>query len=43
MSEIIVLDNHLWLWLVNSNFEQFPPSWLDRFELADRQRPLLIA
>ena len=36
MSEIIVLDTHLWLWLVNSNFEQFPSSWRDRFELADR-------
>jgi PIN domain nuclease of toxin-antitoxin system len=34
MSEIIVLDTHIWLWLINSNFDQFPSSWLDRFELA---------
>jgi len=36
MSEIIVLDTHIWLWLVNANFEQFPSSWLTQFELADR-------
>jgi PIN domain nuclease of toxin-antitoxin system len=35
MSEIIVLDTHIWLWLINSNFEQFSSSWLERFELAD--------
>ena len=35
MSEIIVLDTHIWLWLINSNFDQFPSSWLERFELAD--------
>ena len=34
MSEIIVLDTHIWLWLINSNFDQFPSSWLERFELA---------
>ncbi|MEA5487202.1 MULTISPECIES: type II toxin-antitoxin system VapC family toxin [Pseudanabaena] len=32
MSEIIVLDTHIWLWLINSNFDQFPSSWLERFE-----------
>ena len=36
MSEIIVLDTHIWLWLINSNFDQFPSSWLERFELAHR-------
>ena len=35
MSEIIVLDTHIWLWLINSNFDQFPSSWLERFELAE--------
>ncbi len=35
MSEIIVLDTHIWLWLINSNFDQFPLSWLERFELAE--------
>ncbi len=36
MSEIIVLDTHIWLWLINSNFDQFPSSWLERFEVADQ-------
>jgi len=36
MPEIIVLDTHIWLWLINSNFDQFPASWLERFQLADR-------
>jgi PIN domain nuclease of toxin-antitoxin system len=36
MSEIIVLDTHIWLWLINANFEQFPSSWLTQFESADR-------
>ena len=35
MSEIIVLDTHIWFWLINSDFERFPSSWLERFELAD--------
>jgi PIN domain nuclease of toxin-antitoxin system len=35
MSEIIVLDTHIWLWLINSDFDRFPPSWLQRFELAE--------
>ena len=36
MLEIIVLDTHIWLWLINSNFDQFPASWLESFQLADR-------
>jgi PIN domain nuclease of toxin-antitoxin system len=36
MSEIIVLDTHIWIWLINSNLDQFPSSWLERFEIADR-------
>ncbi len=36
MSEIIVLDTHIWLWLINSDFDQFPSSWLERFEIADQ-------
>jgi len=35
MSEIIVLDTHIWLWLINSDFDRFPTSWLERFELAE--------
>ncbi|WP_088889977.1 type II toxin-antitoxin system VapC family toxin [Leptolyngbya ohadii] len=36
MSEIIVLDTHIWLWLINGNLDQFPIEWCDRVELADR-------
>ena len=35
MSEIIVLDTHIWFWLINSDFDRFPTSWLERFELAE--------
>lgn len=36
MSEIIVLDTHIWLWLINANFDQFPTGWRDRVESAER-------
>lgn len=36
MSEIVVLATHIWLWLVNANFDCFPSSWLPQFEQADR-------
>lgn len=36
MPEVIVLDTHLWLWLVNANFDRFPVDWRDQIELATR-------
>lgn len=36
MSEVIMLDTHIWLWLINANFERFPAHWRDRIEAADR-------
>ena len=36
MSEVIVLDTHIWLWLVNANFAEFPDHWRDRIESAAR-------
>jgi PIN domain nuclease of toxin-antitoxin system len=36
MSEIIVLDTHIWLWLINANFDQFPSRWRDSIESATR-------
>ena len=36
MSEVILLDTHIWLWLINGNFEKFPSQWLDKIESADR-------
>jgi len=35
MSEIIVLDTHIWLWYINGNDEQLPAGWLTRIESAD--------
>lgn len=35
MSEVIVLDTHIWLWLINGNFDRFTEHWLEKFELAE--------
>ncbi|GCA75582.1 ribonuclease VapC22 [Microcystis aeruginosa NIES-2520] len=35
MSEVIVLDTHIWLWLINGNFDRFPDHWLEKLELAE--------
>jgi PIN domain nuclease of toxin-antitoxin system len=35
MSEIIVLDTHIWVWLINGDFDKFPASWIEQFELAE--------
>lgn len=36
MSEIIILDTHIWLWYINENFDQFPEHWVDQIQQADR-------
>jgi PIN domain nuclease of toxin-antitoxin system len=36
MPEVIILDTHIWLWLINANFEKFPSYWRDQIESADR-------
>lgn len=36
MPEVIVLDTHVWLWLVNGNFENLPEHWLSELEAASR-------
>ncbi len=36
MSEIIVLDTHVWLWYVNGNCERYPPAWVERIATATR-------
>jgi len=42
MSEIIVLDTHIWLWYINGNDEQLPAGWLTRIESADTLRPHIV-
>ena len=34
MSEVIVLDTHIWLWFINGNLDRFPSHWLDKIEAA---------
>lgn len=36
MSEVIVLDTHIWLWFINSNLDKFPSHWLPQIEVASR-------
>ncbi len=36
MSEVIVLDTHVWLWLVNGNFDNLPGPWRSQIESASR-------
>jgi PIN domain nuclease of toxin-antitoxin system len=36
MSEVIVLDTHIWFWFVNQEFARFPSAWRDQIEWADR-------
>lgn len=36
MSEVIVLDTHMWIWFVNLAFENFPSEWKERIETASR-------
>ena len=34
MSEIILLDTHIWFWFINQEFERFPNAWCDLIETA---------
>ena len=36
MSEIIVLDTHIWLWFVNNDINKIPQGWLERIEHAQK-------
>lgn len=35
MSEIIVLDTHIWLWYINGDFDKFPEHWQQQIRLAN--------
>ncbi|USR91246.1 PIN domain-containing protein [Phormidium yuhuli AB48] len=34
MPKIIVLDSHIWVWLIHGYFDRFPNHWLDQFQSA---------
>lgn len=36
MSEMIVLDTHIWIWLINGNLQKIPELWLEQIETAER-------
>ncbi len=36
MSEMIVLDTHIWFWWINKEHHRFSASWLTRIENADK-------
>ncbi len=35
MSEVIVLDTHIWFWFVTQEFERFPIHWRQAIETAE--------
>ncbi|MEH2359955.1 type II toxin-antitoxin system VapC family toxin [Nostoc sp.] len=36
MSQVIVLDTHIWIWFVTQEFELFPSDWREAIETADQ-------
>jgi PIN domain nuclease of toxin-antitoxin system len=36
MSEIIVLDTHIWFWLICEDWNRFPASWREEIESAQQ-------
>ncbi len=36
MPEVIVLDTHIWIWLINQEFNRFPESWREIIETAEQ-------
>ena len=36
MSQIIVLDTHIWFWLATQDWKKFPAAWREEIETAER-------
>ncbi len=36
MPKVIVLDTHIWFWLINQEYERFPERWRDEIKLSER-------
>jgi PIN domain nuclease of toxin-antitoxin system len=36
MSQVIVLDTHIWFWLMTQEFERFPSHWQDIIATAEQ-------
>ncbi len=35
MSEMVILDTHIWFWLINESFERFPSQWVEQIQQSD--------
>jgi PIN domain nuclease of toxin-antitoxin system len=36
MSQVIILDTHIWVWFMTQEFERFPAHWQAAIETADQ-------
>lgn len=36
MPEMIVLDTHIWFWVITQEFERFPEAWREQIETAEQ-------
>jgi PIN domain nuclease of toxin-antitoxin system len=36
MSQVIILDTHIWIWFVTQEFSRFPNHWRDAIETAEQ-------
>lgn len=36
MSEVIILDTHIWFWLINQEFSRFPSHWRKAIDNAEQ-------
>jgi PIN domain nuclease of toxin-antitoxin system len=36
MSQVIVLDTHIWFWLVSQDWNKFPTKWREEIETAEQ-------
>ncbi|MDF5717935.1 MAG: PIN domain-containing protein [Rhizonema sp. NSF051] len=35
MSQVIILDTHIWIWFINQEFDLFPTHWREVIETAE--------
>jgi PIN domain nuclease of toxin-antitoxin system len=35
MSQIIILDTHIWFWFINQEFQRFPTHWREIIETSE--------
>jgi PIN domain nuclease of toxin-antitoxin system len=36
MSQMVILDTHIWFWFINGSFERFSSRWVEQIRQADR-------